>query len=282
MPQKIIRGLDGFRTFPITAINCILPVVGLPGEASGRGSTLTTKCPPVYDQGESRKLYRQRVGCSSVRSHEATPSRYPPSRLFIYYNERVMEGRWTRIPAPRSRDGIKSVGARAIALKSPGPYNIAKFRDKPARLLRSRREAQGDSVPPAQPFTEFDEGLSRGVGIRSSSRVRVQQLRQRRAFQTGDFPLPAPGEDGPGEGGRPEGHAMLASARRSIPAVHPTKLLGKPDSGRRVTGRSVAPISPTRAWRTTSGPSHARGPAAIPIVVMLRRPDPRRCCGPHG
>src|SRR5262249_40934617 len=41
------------------------------------------------------------------------------------------------------------------------------------------------------------------------------------AYQTGDFPLPGPGEAGPGVDGRPEGHAMLvvgydATSRRFI------------------------------------------------------------------
>jgi C1A family cysteine protease len=54
-----------------------------------------------------------------------------PSRLFIYYNERTMEGSVASDAGAQIRDGIKSIGVQGACPEAEWPYNIAKFADKP-------------------------------------------------------------------------------------------------------------------------------------------------------
>jgi C1A family cysteine protease len=56
---------------------------------------------------------------------------FMPSRLFIYYNERVMEGTVNSDSGAQIRDGIKSVGQQGDCAETLWPYDIANFEDKP-------------------------------------------------------------------------------------------------------------------------------------------------------
>jgi C1A family cysteine protease len=56
---------------------------------------------------------------------------FVPSRLFIYYNERVMEGTVNSDSGAQIRDGIKSVGKQGDCPESEWPYDIAEFAVKP-------------------------------------------------------------------------------------------------------------------------------------------------------
>ena len=53
---------------------------------------------------------------------------FVPSRLFIYYNERVIEGTVDEDAGAMIRDGIKSVAKQGAPHESLWPYVIAKFR----------------------------------------------------------------------------------------------------------------------------------------------------------
>ena len=54
-----------------------------------------------------------------------------PSRLFIYYNERVIEGTVESDAGAQIRDGIKTVAATGVCDETLWPYDIAKFNVKP-------------------------------------------------------------------------------------------------------------------------------------------------------
>jgi C1A family cysteine protease len=55
-----------------------------------------------------------------------------PSRLFIYYNERVMENSVESDSGAMIRDGIKSVNKQGAPKEATWPYNIAQFANKPS------------------------------------------------------------------------------------------------------------------------------------------------------
>src|SRR5262249_49974602 len=61
------------------------------------------------------------------RPHPATPS-----RLFIYYNERVIEHTVHTDAGAMIRDGIKSVNKQGACREKTVPYDIAKFDAKPS------------------------------------------------------------------------------------------------------------------------------------------------------
>src|SRR5207248_11655824 len=55
---------------------------------------LRKQCPPAYDQGQSGRCTSNAIGGAIEfdQMREKLPQIFIPSRLFIYYNERVIEG----------------------------------------------------------------------------------------------------------------------------------------------------------------------------------------------
>jgi len=56
---------------------------------------------------------------------------FMPSRLFIYYNERVMEHSVSQDAGAMIRDGIKSVNSQGVCPETMWPYVVNKFAQKP-------------------------------------------------------------------------------------------------------------------------------------------------------
>jgi C1A family cysteine protease len=56
---------------------------------------------------------------------------FMPSRLFIYFNERTMEGTVDIDAGAMLRDGIKSVAKLGVCTEDNWPYDIDAFRDRP-------------------------------------------------------------------------------------------------------------------------------------------------------
>jgi C1A family cysteine protease len=113
---------------------------------------LTAKCPPVYDQGQLGSCTGNAIAAAiqfdlmrQARSNPPAPaaptvapkgtdvksSVFMPSRLFIYYNERVMENTVKSDSGAQIRDGIKSVASQGACPETDWPYAIDKFADEP-------------------------------------------------------------------------------------------------------------------------------------------------------
>jgi C1A family cysteine protease len=93
---------------------------------------LRPQCPPVYDQGQ--------LGCCTGNGIAAAiqfdqmklgKTAFTPSRLFIYYNERVMEGDVSQDAGAQVRDGIKSVATLGAPPETVWPYDITQFAVQP-------------------------------------------------------------------------------------------------------------------------------------------------------
>jgi C1A family cysteine protease len=93
---------------------------------------LRPQCPPVYDQGQLGSCTANAIGAAyefdQMKQHKKD---FMPSRLFIYYNEREMEGTVNSDSGAQIRDGIKSIGQEGVCPESDWPYDIAKFSAKP-------------------------------------------------------------------------------------------------------------------------------------------------------
>jgi C1A family cysteine protease len=94
---------------------------------------LRKKCPPVYDQGQLGSCTGNAIGgaIQFERMRQKLKPNYAPSRLFIYYNERVMEHTVATDSGAQIRDGIKTVVKQGACPESDWPYDIQKFADKP-------------------------------------------------------------------------------------------------------------------------------------------------------
>jgi Cysteine protease len=94
---------------------------------------LRNQCPPVYDQGQLGSCTGNGIAAAlqfERMKQELTPD-FIPSRLFIYYNERVIEHTVNSDSGAAIRDGIKSVSKQGDCPESEWPYDITKFAQKP-------------------------------------------------------------------------------------------------------------------------------------------------------
>ena len=93
---------------------------------------LRPQCPPVYDQGQLGSCTANAIaGAIEFDQKKQSQSEFTPSRLFIYYNERVMENTVASDAGAQIRDGIKSVGTLGAPAETDWPYDITKFEQKP-------------------------------------------------------------------------------------------------------------------------------------------------------
>lgn len=98
------------------------------------GVDLTSKCPPVYDQGELGSCTANAIGAAHQfeQLKQNLKEIFIPSRLFIYYNERVIEGTISQDSGAMIRDGIKSVAKQGVCPETDWPYVIERFARKPS------------------------------------------------------------------------------------------------------------------------------------------------------
>ena len=93
---------------------------------------LRQNCPPVYDQGQLGSCTANAIG--GAFEFELMKQKAPdfiPSRLFIYYNERVIENTVNSDSGAQIRDGVKSVNKKGVCPEDMWPYNISEFTQKP-------------------------------------------------------------------------------------------------------------------------------------------------------
>lgn len=90
-------------------------------------------CPPIYDQGQvgSCTANATAAGFDFERKRQQLPF-MTPSRLFIYYNERVIENSVNTDSGAMLRDGMKTMSKQGVCTEAMWPYNSGKVLTKPA------------------------------------------------------------------------------------------------------------------------------------------------------
>lgn len=112
---------DQFYTAPMQYLQALPPSVDL-----------RPKCPPVYDQGQLGSCTANAIaGAIEFDLVKQSVQVYTPSRLFIYYNERAIEGTVDSDSGAMIRDGIKSVAQQGDCPETLWPYDITKFTEQP-------------------------------------------------------------------------------------------------------------------------------------------------------
>ena len=94
---------------------------------------MRSKCPPVYDQGQLGSCTANSIGGAyAFECLKQALKLEMPARLFIYYNERSLEGTISQDAGAVIRDGLKVVNTLGVPAESLCPYDIAKFTHKPS------------------------------------------------------------------------------------------------------------------------------------------------------
>jgi C1A family cysteine protease len=87
---------------------------------------LRKKCPPIYDQ-ECLGSCTANAIAGAIEFEQLRQNKkqaFMPSRLFIYYNERAMEGTVSSDSGAQIRDGIKSVVNLGVCPETEWPYTL--------------------------------------------------------------------------------------------------------------------------------------------------------------
>jgi C1A family cysteine protease len=94
---------------------------------------LRAACPAVYDQGDLGSCTANAIAgaIQFEQIKQALATTFEPSRLFIYYNERAIEGTVDSDSGAMIRDGIKSVAAQGAPPETDWPYDVAQFAVQP-------------------------------------------------------------------------------------------------------------------------------------------------------
>ncbi len=209
-PRKVpgygwIPDLPDHRDFPYAAKPGAL--LKLPAAVDLRGQFTI----PCYDQGELGSCTANAIA-GALEFDQVAQAETPatPSRLFIYYNERVMEGTVDSDSGAMIRDGIKSAANQGACPETEWPYSDdssadGAFRQQPPeqcyadglqrRALAYQRIAQ--SVPLLKAC--MAEGFPFVYGFTVFESFEEPEL-----WQNNVMPMPGPGESVLG------GHAVLA------------------------------------------------------------------------
>jgi C1A family cysteine protease len=163
-------------------------------------------CSPVEDQGQLGSCTANALAgaLELLENKRATAPFADLSRLFIYYNERVLEHSVASDSGAPLRDGVKCLAKLGVCKESLWPYAIARFADKPSpacykdaakRVISAYRRVIG--------LAQLRACLASGFPVVFGFTV-YASFESAAVAKTGVMPMPKPGEAVLG------GHAVLA------------------------------------------------------------------------
>jgi C1A family cysteine protease len=95
---------------------------------------LRRQCPPVYDQGQLGSCTGNAIAAAfQFDQRKQKLDDFTPSRLFIYFSEREIEGTISADSGAMIRDGMKTVAKLGVCSEDTWPYDIAKFTRRPTK-----------------------------------------------------------------------------------------------------------------------------------------------------
>ena len=168
---------------------------------------LRSVCPPVLDQKDLGSCTANAIANAHLfdQIKQKAANKFPPSRLFIYYNERAMEGTISVDAGAMIRDGIKSIGKQGVCPEDLWPYDTTKFAKKPPlKAYKVALNHQAISYQRVvQTASQMKGCLAAGFPFVFGFTV-YESFESDAVTKTGKVPMPATGEKVLG------GHAVLA------------------------------------------------------------------------
>ena len=165
---------------------------------------LRPKCSPVEDQGQLGSCTANALvgGTEFLMIKDKKPFA-DLSRLFVYYNERVIEHTVNQDSGAMIRDGIKTLAKQGVCTEKLWPYNIKQFTKKPTAACY--KEALKYKITSYQRIDTVDEMrscLADGFPFVFGFTV-YESFESQKVAKTGVVPMPKPREKVLG------GHAVL-------------------------------------------------------------------------
>ena len=157
---------------------------------------LRRQMPAVYDQGQLGSCTANAI--AAAFEYDQTQQKltdFMPSRLFIYYNERAVEGTVASDSGAMIRDGIKSVAKLGVCDEQVWPYDVSQFTDKPSRGAYSDAKKHQATV-----YRSVLASLRQLQGCLASGYPFVfgfsvyESFMEQQVADSGEVPMPAPGE----------------------------------------------------------------------------------------
>ncbi|MFM2289019.1 MAG: hypothetical protein RL684_2162 [Pseudomonadota bacterium] len=168
---------------------------------------LRPRCPPVFDQLRLGSCTANALAAAYLfdLKRQKMNRGFVPSRLFIYYNERVIEGTTASDAGAQLRDGIKSIGKLGVCDEPLWPYETLRYAKKPpSEAYDEARDHQTlEYQRVMQEGFQMKGCLSAGFPFVFGFMV-YESFESPAVARTGRVPMPAPGEMPVG------GHAVMA------------------------------------------------------------------------
>lgn len=168
---------------------------------------LRSLCPPAFDQGGLDSCTSNAIAgaFAYTLAKQRSRSRFTPSRLFIYFNERKLDGKEKFDAGARLRDGIKVVSKQGAPPEGEWPYDEERFADEPPKRVYERAARQrvvgyerlGQTLAQLKGCLAAGHPFLFGMAVYSS-------FGHKRTGETGTLPFPRSSERLLG------GHAVLA------------------------------------------------------------------------
>jgi C1A family cysteine protease len=161
---------------------------------------LRSKMPPIYNQGQLGSCTANAL-CAAVQYEQP---HLHGSRLFVYYNERVLENDIPDDAGANLGDGVKTLCQYGVCKEASWPYDISRFQEKPPQICYDEAAKhtvyQDYSIPNDQIHMKntLASGYPFVVGISVYSSFESDTV-----AQTGVVPMPTPADTCLG------GHAVL-------------------------------------------------------------------------
>jgi C1A family cysteine protease len=202
---RVIKGLGWKRDLPDRRDHYFN--VSAPGSVTLPPSVdLRPGCPPVYDQGQLGSCTANALAAAFQFDEiaQGKASGFTPSRLFIYYNERYIEGNVDSDAGASLRDGIRVIAAWGVVDEKLWPYDVDRFADFPGddlyQVARTERIANYSRL--VQKLDDLRTCLAGGRPFVMGFTV-YESFQSQEVKDTGDAPMPGRQEQALG------GHAVL-------------------------------------------------------------------------
>jgi C1A family cysteine protease len=159
----------------------------------------------MFDQGSLGSCTANAISTAFIYNLvKQEESLFVPSRLFIYYNTRLLEGNEDRDSGATLRNTVKSINKVGLCEEPFWPYDIKKFKSKPS--TKSYDDAEGNKAVKYERLSrslyDFKSCLAAGLPFVCGFAV-YESFQSKEVAKTGIMPMPGPDETSLG------GHAIL-------------------------------------------------------------------------